>query len=718
MARSLASTARSTAIDARMMATASIAVNIDLCMQTDRDASPLLPSAARRSRSTARGRERLARRAEGDRRPGPAAAAQPDPGPARRRGLRLPPDRAARPQPADRQPPPEGAPRRPGSSSASSAAAGPTTASSPSRSATLRESADLNVLFVCVGNQGRSVMAERLFRRAAAGRHATRSAGSEPGLGNAHRRCSRRSREVGDRRLRPRPAQAGRRGHRLGGRRGRDLRRRLPGRAREALRELGDRRPCGTDRARPRDPRRDRASRRRAAGRAGLGAYLGVPCGSSRSCSGLRGSRASRATGHVFAATATSRRRWRKRSRSGSGPALAPRAGEQPLRGDAADRGVERARSDGAPGSGRPARRSAASRPARGSRGSRSRRRPAPVARTCCGLAVAELARRLRLRRGCRCPALPQQIACSAGSTRSRPGIESQQRARRVADPLRVAEVARVLEGDAERAAGAAPPAARSASSSETSTTRTSSSASFRCEPQPAALTTIASTPRERARRCACARRRPSSRRPACRWSAPQQRLAARRDHLVALRGEHPRGRRVDVAEDDALHAAGQQADPRRDARPPPASPRAAARASATAAPARRAAAAPWQRQPAGGASASAARSRRGCGKTEKTSARSSRRRPGARTAPRRRSRVCSISRSYGRRTGTRSRTPCSRGSGRSARRRSELSRHRAVGEPLHQLDPAARRVHLLLPERPVGRAGRQAEAAVRRRRR
>ena len=37
-----------------------------------------------------------------------------------------------------------------------------------------------NILFVCVGNQGRSVMAERLFRRAAPG-HATRSAGSAPG---------------------------------------------------------------------------------------------------------------------------------------------------------------------------------------------------------------------------------------------------------------------------------------------------------------------------------------------------------------------------------------------------------------------------------------------------------------------------------------------------------------------------------------------------------
>lgn len=38
-----------------------------------------------------------------------------------------------------------------------------------------------NVLFVCVANSGRSVMAERLFRRAAGDRHAARSAGSVPG---------------------------------------------------------------------------------------------------------------------------------------------------------------------------------------------------------------------------------------------------------------------------------------------------------------------------------------------------------------------------------------------------------------------------------------------------------------------------------------------------------------------------------------------------------
>ena len=39
----------------------------------------------------------------------------------------------------------------------------------------------MNVLFVCVANSGRSVMAERLFRRLAGNRHQARSAGSDPG---------------------------------------------------------------------------------------------------------------------------------------------------------------------------------------------------------------------------------------------------------------------------------------------------------------------------------------------------------------------------------------------------------------------------------------------------------------------------------------------------------------------------------------------------------
>jgi protein-tyrosine-phosphatase len=39
----------------------------------------------------------------------------------------------------------------------------------------------MNVLFVCTANGGRSVMAERLLRRESNGRHAARSAGSNPG---------------------------------------------------------------------------------------------------------------------------------------------------------------------------------------------------------------------------------------------------------------------------------------------------------------------------------------------------------------------------------------------------------------------------------------------------------------------------------------------------------------------------------------------------------
>lgn len=37
------------------------------------------------------------------------------------------------------------------------------------------------VLFICVANSGRSVMAERIFNALAAGRHRARSSGSEPG---------------------------------------------------------------------------------------------------------------------------------------------------------------------------------------------------------------------------------------------------------------------------------------------------------------------------------------------------------------------------------------------------------------------------------------------------------------------------------------------------------------------------------------------------------
>ena len=53
-----------------------------------------------------------------------------------------------------------------------------------------------HVLFVCVANGGRSVMAERLFRADAGGRHEARSAGSEPGTA-AHPQVIEALREIG-----------------------------------------------------------------------------------------------------------------------------------------------------------------------------------------------------------------------------------------------------------------------------------------------------------------------------------------------------------------------------------------------------------------------------------------------------------------------------------------------------------------------------------------
>ena len=54
----------------------------------------------------------------------------------------------------------------------------------------------MNVLFVCLANSGRSVMAERLFRRLADNRHQACSAGSEPGTA-AHRQVVEALREAG-----------------------------------------------------------------------------------------------------------------------------------------------------------------------------------------------------------------------------------------------------------------------------------------------------------------------------------------------------------------------------------------------------------------------------------------------------------------------------------------------------------------------------------------
>jgi arsenate reductase (thioredoxin) len=52
------------------------------------------------------------------------------------------------------------------------------------------------VLFVCVGNAGRSVMGEYLFRRLAGDRHEARSAGSDPGT-TAHPQVLEALEEIG-----------------------------------------------------------------------------------------------------------------------------------------------------------------------------------------------------------------------------------------------------------------------------------------------------------------------------------------------------------------------------------------------------------------------------------------------------------------------------------------------------------------------------------------
>lgn len=54
----------------------------------------------------------------------------------------------------------------------------------------------MNVLFVCTANSGRSLMAERLLRHEADGRHAVRSAGSSPGTA-AHPQVLEALREIG-----------------------------------------------------------------------------------------------------------------------------------------------------------------------------------------------------------------------------------------------------------------------------------------------------------------------------------------------------------------------------------------------------------------------------------------------------------------------------------------------------------------------------------------
>ena len=150
-----------------------------------------------------------------------------------------------------------------------------------------------------------------------------------------------------------------------------------------------------------------------------------------------------------------------------------------------------------------------------------------------------------------------------------------------------------------------------------------------------------------------------------------------RRDDLEAVGGEDARGRRVDVREDGALDAAGEEADPpasradrgrqraepRRGRASAARSPRADGTASAAARPARAARA---------GAPPACGRGRGGGGRGAR--ARGDRR--AIARAPPRRPRACSRSAGRSARpTGTTRRTPCSRGSGRSAARPSRSAR-------------------------------------------
>ena len=184
------------------------------------------------------------------------------------------------------------------------------------------------------------------------------------------------------------------------------------------------------------------------------------------------------------------------------------------------------------------------------------------------------------------------------------------------------------------------------------------------------------------------------------------------RDDLVAVGREHAGGRGVDRAEHRRLHAACENADaparlaPRgRNSWPP--------RSSATAARSPRAAAAhvagaPGARAPRGAAPLPSASGRGGAGRAESGR--------GARSG-------CAETRA--RRVARRLDQPVVPDTGRArrhARHAAEaavevlddraVERDRAVEPRLHQLDAAARRVHLLAPEQ-VRRAGRQAEAAV-----
>ena len=184
--------------------------------------------------------------------------------------------------------------------------------------------------------------------------------------------------------------------------------------------------------------------------------------------------------------------------------------------------------------------------------------------------------------------------------------------------------------------------------------------------------------------------------------------LRARHVHVVAVGVQHARGRGVDVAEDDARDAAGHQRDARPVARQVLRRPRGARHGGAIRFKRRER---PGRGQPAESerrAQPPPVREHR----EDQPRARSRSSGPAAVVAARRGRASARSAGRTARPTGTsvthamqpRQRSKCST--------TVSVSGDRAVDEALHQVDPPARRVHLLVPER-VGRARRQAEAAV-----
>ena len=213
-------------------------------------------------------------------------------------------------------------------------------------------------------------------------------------------------------------------------------------------------------------------------------------------------------------------------------------------------------------------------------------------------------------------PALPQQIACSAGSTSSRPGI-GEHRARRVRTPWACRRWQESWKATRAGAAAARPRGSSSASNSDTSRTRTGRSRVLQVR---AAAGGVDDDRVDAANFSAIGRRGGGPPQPS---GVDVERAAAllpaRRDDLEPSAARTRAVAALTSAEDDALHAAGQEPDA--PAAPPRAASSGGARSSATAAASANGSSRP--RQPA--AQREGGRSRRGCGTVGKISARRSR---------------------------------------------------------------------------------------------